>query len=109
MTGIWTGIWTEPNRDPQDFSFRFTQTGGTLSGKMYGDNESIPLKDAKIEGDRISFTVTTEMNGQINKFTFSGDVHDGGMELTRERESSSKNKKEDKLAPKQTLRLRRLA
>jgi hypothetical protein len=73
---------------------------------MYGDNESTPLKDLKIEGDRISFTVTTELNGQVNKFTFSGVIRANEIELTRERESSSKGKDEK---PGPTLVLRRIA
>ena len=107
VTGIWSGQLTEPDRDPIDYSFRFAQTGGTLSGKMYTDNESVPLKDTKIEGSHIAFTVTTELNGQINKFTFSGEIHDNEIELERFRESN-KNKGDDKAPPKLLLRLRRL-
>ncbi|HKD09327.1 MAG TPA: hypothetical protein VKB79_25710 [Bryobacteraceae bacterium] len=106
VAGIWTGQLTEPNRDPQDFSFRFAEASGGVSGKMYGDNESNPLKDLKIEGDRITFTVTTELNGQVNKFTFRGIIRGNEIELTRERESSSKEKDEK---PGPTLVLRRIA
>lgn len=104
-TGIWTGQLTDSKGDTQDLSFRFTQTGKTLAGKMYTDNESIPLKDAAIEGDRITFTVTIELNGQINVFTYTGTLHDDEIELSRTRESG---RKEDHPFPKQTLRLRRL-
>jgi len=106
VSGIWTGQLTEPNRDPQDLSFRFTEVSGSVSGKMYGDNESTPLKDLKVEGDKITFTVTTELNGQVNKFTFSGVIRANEIELTRERESSSKGKDEK---PGPTLVIRRIA
>lgn len=107
LTGIWSGQLTEPNRDPVDYSFRFSQTGAALSGKMYTDNESVPLKDMKVEGSHIAFTVTTELNGQINKFTFSGEIHGDEIDLERLRESN-KNKTDDKPGPKLVLRLKRL-
>lgn len=106
VTGIWSGQLTEPDRDPIDYSFRFAQTGATLSGKMYTDNESVPLKDTKIEGSHIAFTVTTELNGQINKFIFSGEIRDNEIDLERVRESN-KNKTDDKPGPKLVLRLKR--
>lgn len=106
LTGIWTGQLTDSKGDTQDLSFRFTQTGNTLAGKMYTDNESIPLKNTGIEGDRITFTVTIELNGQINVFTYTGILHDNEIELSRTRESG---RKEDHPFPKQTMRLRRLA
>jgi len=102
LTGIWTGQLPDAT---QDISFRFTQTGPNLTGKFYTDNESIPIKNAKIEGDRITFTVTVELNGQFNIFTYTGIVHESEIEFTRTRESG---RKEDKPFPKQTLVLRRL-
>jgi hypothetical protein len=106
VSGIWTGQLREPDRDPQDLSFRFTEVSGSISGKMYGDNESTHLKDLKIDGDKITFTVTTELNGQVNKFTFTGVVREKEIELRRQRESSSKEKDEK---PGPTLLLRRIA
>ncbi len=106
VSGIWIGLLAEPDRDPQDLSFRFTETSGNVSGKMYGDNESTPLKDLKIEGDKITFTVTTELNGSVNKFTFTGVIRENEMELRRERETSSKGRDEK---PGPTVVLRRIA
>ena len=105
LTGIWTGQLTDSKGVIQDLSFRFTQTGNTLTGKMYTDNESVPLKITAIEGDHVTFTVTSELNGQFNVFTYTGIVHDNEIELSRTRESG---RTEDHPFPKQTLRLRRL-
>ncbi len=102
LTGIWTGQLPDSS---QDISFRLAQTGSTLTGKFYTDNESIPIKNTKIEGDRITFTVTVELNGQFNIFTYTGIVHENEIEFTRTRESG---RKEDHPFPKQTLLLRRL-
>ena len=103
LTGIWTGQLPDAT---QDISFRFAQTAATLTGKFYTDNESIPIKNTKIEGDRITFTVTVELNGQFNIFTYTGIVHESEIEFTRTRESG---RKEEKPFPKQTFVLRRLA
>ncbi len=103
LTGIWTGQLPDSS---QDISFRLLQTGNTLTGKLYTDNESIPIGNAKIEGERITFTITAELNGQFNIFTYTGIVHEKEIELTRTRESG---RKEDHPFPKQTLVLRRLA
>jgi hypothetical protein len=102
LTGIWTGQLPDSS---QDISFRLAQTGNTLTGKFYTDNESIPIKNAKIEGDHITFTVTVELNGQFNIFTYIGTLHENEIEFTRTRESG---RKEAHPFPKQTLVLRRL-
>jgi hypothetical protein len=86
VTGIWTG--QVPGRDGgvQDLSFRFVQTGDKLTGKMYGDNASTPIVDAKITGDQITFSVRSELNGQINRVIYTGTVSGNEIHLRRERE-----------------------
>ncbi len=92
------------NGDLQDFSFRFEQHDQVLSGKMYGDNESIPITDGKISGDKITFLVTTELNGSITKTLFTGILKGTEIQVTRERVGP----KPEKPAPKQTLVLKQL-
>ena len=89
LSGIWTGTLTDRNGDPQDLSFRFSQKGETLAGKMYGDNESTTITAAKIDGDQITFSVTTELNGQISNFVFTGTVQSDQMDLSRRRMDSN--------------------
>jgi hypothetical protein len=105
VTGIWTGSMVDRNGDPQDFSFRFAQNGDTISGKMYGDNESTPLADAKLSGDHITFSVTSELNGQVSKFLYTGTLVGDRIELTRARSDA---KASEKPTPPQTVRLKRL-
>jgi hypothetical protein len=114
VTGIWTGSMIDRNGDPQDFSFRLTQKAEALSGKMYGDNESVPLADAKITGDHLTFSVTTELNGQISKFLYSGAIIGDQIELSRLRSEAKAPEKKvidkasEKPNPPQTFRLKRL-
>jgi len=105
LSGIWTGHIADRNGDLQDLSFRFEQHGDVLSGKMYGDNESIPITDGKVAEDAITFLVTTELNGSITKTLFTGTLTNGEIHATRGRIGGVKP---EKPAPKQTFVLKRL-
>ena len=103
VSGIWTGTLTDRNGDPQEFSFRFTQKGEALSGKLYGENESTAISAAKVSGDQITFTVTTELNGQITTSLYVAKVDGNQMEVKRSRTDPSA-----KPAEPQTFMLKRL-
>jgi len=85
------------NGDLQDLSFRFAQTEGGLTGKIYQDNESIAITDGKLDGDHITFMITTELNGSITKTVYTGTLVDGVIQLTRKK-AGDKDKPE-KSAP----------
>jgi hypothetical protein len=85
VSGIWTGQIVDRNGDPQGLSFRFIQSGDTLTGKMFGDNESTEIADCKLEGHQITFSVTNELNGQSSKFICPGTINGDEMQVTRER------------------------
>ena len=86
LDGVWVGQL--PGRDGEmiDVSFKFTQTGARLTGKLYGENESLALLEGKIQGGQISFRVSNEMNGGQIRFRFNGTIKPGEIELTRTRE-----------------------
>jgi hypothetical protein len=115
VSGIWSGQTVDRNGDPQDLSFRFLQSGDALTGKMYGDNESVAITDGKLVGNQISFSVTNELNGQVSKFVYTGTLDGDEMEVTRQRVGL----KNDPLKPstgkgngqnqKQVIRLKRIA
>ena len=116
LSGIWTGQLEDRNGDHQDLSFRFAQNGDTLTGKMYGDNESTPITDGKIIGNQVTFTVTNELNGQISKFVYTGTMNGDEIEVSRERVNLKNGPiiKNDPGNPnrqnqKQTIRLKRVA
>jgi hypothetical protein len=110
ISGIWSGQIVDRNGDAQDFSFRFAQSGDALTGKMYGDNESTPIAEGKIVGNRITFTVTNELNGQVSKFVYTGTMSGDEIEVTRERINLRNGPiNPDRPNQKQTLRLKRVA
>ena len=93
LTGVWVGTIPGRNGEPLDVSFRFTQTGSVLKGKLYGDYKSTGISETKIEGERISFVVLAEEQAgneiMISRLKFTGTFKDGEMELTREREKAT--------------------
>ena len=96
LSGIWSGQTVDRNGDPVDVSFRFNQSGDTITGKMYGENESTPISEGKVDGDTIHFVVVTELNGQINRMIYSGRILNARgdeIEVTREREHPRENEK----------------
>jgi hypothetical protein len=110
LSGIWNGQTTDRNGDVQDVSFRFVQSGDALTGKMYGDNESTPIADAKITGNQITFSVTAELNGSITKLIYSGTVDVDEIQLTRQRAGgSAANANAKGQNQKQSIKLKRVA
>jgi hypothetical protein len=87
LSGIWVGqIVAGRFGELQDVAFKFTQNGATLTGKMYGENESQIISEGKIEGDQITFRISNEMNGGQSRFLFTGMRKGDEIQLIRQRE-----------------------
>jgi len=109
LDGIWAGQTQGRNGEPQDVAFRFYVHGSELTGKMYGESESLPISEGKLEADRITFRVTTEMNGGLSYFQFTGRVMDGEIQLTRVRElPPDADEEQKKRNSPQTFKIKRL-
>ncbi len=93
IDGVWIGELLGRNGQAQEISFRFTQKGARLSGKMYGANQSTPISQGTIVGELVTFTVNAQeqTGNQINesRIRFTGRMKGGQMELVRERETST--------------------
>jgi hypothetical protein len=96
VTGVWTGKVVGPNGDDFQITFTFKQDGvkltGTMGGPMGGD--PMEISDGKIDGDKLSFSVsfngmTMKHEGVISGDTIKlttkadGDMPGGDMTLTR--------------------------
>ena len=116
FAGIWVGQIPGRNGELQDIAFQFTQTGTKLSGKLYGDYQSTPITEGKIEGNRITFLLIApeQAGNQINetRLRFFGNMQSGEVEMTREREGSTNagngGSVQFKGSTKQTFCLKRL-
>ena len=91
MAADFSGTWIG---DTTDFAFQLVQKGSVLTGKQYGDQQSTTISKATLSGDLISFVlVRQEQSGnEINesRIRFTGRLINGELELTRERESSTR-------------------
>ena len=101
VTGIWSGMIQGRNGEPQDIAFRFQQSGESLTGKMYGDTQDVPIADGRIAAGEIRFSVSSD----FGRLLFTGTIKDGEMHLTREREGGRSGGRSNL---KQTFTLKRL-
>jgi len=116
FSGTWIGTLEGRNGNVEDLAFQFVQKGAELTGKQYGDFESTAIVKGTISGDLVMFVlVRQEQSGnEINqtKIRFSGRMVGSEIELTRERESSTRSGSGASAAlrnnPRQTFRLKRL-
>ena len=114
VTGIWMGQLKAAHEEKQDVAFQFKSGPNAVMGTMFGDEFDVPVRDLKVTGDHVEFTVTTTnyYNGEKVKFAFSGTFSEKEMELVRERldapatEKSAKEKEKD---PKRACTLKRLS
>jgi opacity protein-like surface antigen len=80
ITGSWSGTMSMGD-NKFTLTYSFKQDGGTLTGTVVTpQGDALPLTDGRVDGDKVSFAVTTEMNGAAVKFVSSGTVK--GEEIT---------------------------
>src|SRR5260370_9686323 len=82
VAGIWMGETTGRNGEKQDIAFQFK----TTTGVMFGDEIDLPVEDLKIEGDKISFSVTNVnyYSGSRLATVYSGTIASRERHLTPE-------------------------
>ncbi|MEP6717121.1 MAG: hypothetical protein ABJC09_16240 [Terriglobia bacterium] len=79
VTGAWSGQMGGPNGDGFQISFTFKQDGAKLTGSVAGpQGDPMPIADGKVDGDKVSFTVS--FNGMVIKH--EGTVAGDEMKLT---------------------------
>ncbi len=92
IDGTWTGTIQGPDGG-QGFaiSYTFKADGNTLTGSMPGmpgpdgsPAKPIPIKDGKINGNNISFTIVFDMGGQEMKTDYKGVLSGDSLKLSFE-------------------------
>lgn len=118
ISGIWMG--QAPGRKPEkaeteDLAFQFKKVNNVLTGIMFGEEFDLPVGDLKVDGDTITFSVTSTnyYSGSRVTLTYSGTVGAREMQLTRERknpppEPPKKDEKTEEKNQKRTLKLTRV-
>ena len=81
VDGKWTGSMNTPNGDvPVNFTFK--ADGAKLTGTTSGPAGEINIADGKVEGDKISFSVTFDFGGMPFTMNYSGAVAKDQIKFT---------------------------
>jgi hypothetical protein len=85
IDGKWTGQFNSGMGDTMKMDFNFKAEGATLTGTAPGGPEAaIPIADGKIDGNKISFVVSTKMGEMDMKFNYKGILNGDQLELSFE-------------------------
>jgi hypothetical protein len=86
LSGIWMGETKGRNGEKQDLAFQFQATNGEVTGVMFGDEFDLPVQELHMDGNHISFTVTSVnyYDGRRIRTVFTGTLTGTTLELTRE-------------------------
>jgi hypothetical protein len=77
-----TGQWKSQQGDNPSFAFTLKTDGAALTGAMQGpDGKDRPIADGKLDGDKISFTVMSEWQGNPIKLVATGTVKGDAIDL----------------------------
>lgn len=84
VDGKWTGSVSTPNGDfPVNFTFK--ADGNMLTGSMAGpDGNDIAIKDGKIDGANISFSLTLDFGGNSMQLNYKGVVASDQIKMSGE-------------------------
>jgi hypothetical protein len=82
VDGKWAGSISTPMGD-LPVQYEFKAEGATLTGTTIGfDGTSVPIKDGKVDGNNISFTVTLDFGGMSLDLTYKGVVSPSEIKIT---------------------------
>ena len=82
IDGKWSGSLDTPMGAVQ-IGFTFKADGTTLTGTNTGpDGGEIPIKNGKIDGNKISFVVTIDFGGMMFDLNYTGVVSPDVVKLT---------------------------
>ncbi len=82
ISGNWSGT-LQAGDSPVPLSFALKQDGEKLTGTVtHPDGPPLTLNEGKVQGDKLSFFVTAEMNGTPTKFIGNGVIKGEEIALT---------------------------
>jgi opacity protein-like surface antigen len=82
VDGKWTGTVSTPMGD-LPVQYEFKADGTNLTGTTLGfDGGSVPIKNGKVDGNKISFTVTFDFGGMTLDLSYIGVVSTSEIKMT---------------------------
>jgi hypothetical protein len=89
VTGKWTAEVPGRGGTPRTQTFTLKQDGSALTGTASGmQGQENPISEGKVDGDKVSFAVKVEFNGNAFKMTYSGEVKGDEIKMKQTREGS---------------------
>jgi len=77
------GQWKGASDQGPEFTFNFKMDGSKLTGSMLSmEGKELPIEDAKLDADNISFSVNSEWQGQPIKLVAKGKVSADSIQLS---------------------------
>ena len=76
--GRWTGSTQIEGFGEIPLGYDFKSEGNTLTGTSDGQTGPMPIKNGKINGNKINFDVTINLNGQNIEVKYKGVMQDDG-------------------------------
>jgi hypothetical protein len=74
ISGKWKADYTTPDGTARTSTFEFMVDGANLTGKLISARGDAEIKDGKIKGDEVTFTVIRNFNGDDVKINYKGKV-----------------------------------
>jgi hypothetical protein len=86
LLGRWTAEFDSPI-GVQKYVYEFKQSGAVLTGEATHDHSmgkgTVPLKNVKLEADKVTFTEPLSIDGNEITITYSGTLAGDELKLTR--------------------------
>ncbi|MBN1972250.1 MAG: hypothetical protein JW787_01325 [Sedimentisphaerales bacterium] len=80
--GRWTGTTEIQGYGAIPFGYDFKSDGNKLTGTSDGQSGPMPIANGKIDGDKITFDVTINLNGQDILVNYTGVLTGDKLKLT---------------------------
>lgn len=82
LTGKWTGQF-DFNGNNVPLTFNLKSDGAALSGTVSGlPTDNAEIKDGKIDGDSVTFWLTTDYQGNAIKLVYNGKISSDQIDIT---------------------------
>jgi len=83
VDGKWKGVLNVPNMGETPVTWTFQANGNELTGSVdQGGGMVMKIKDGKIDGNKISFILPVNMQGNAMNIDYSGIVSENKIDLT---------------------------
>ncbi|MBZ5726225.1 MAG: hypothetical protein LAP87_14655 [Acidobacteriia bacterium] len=82
VTGTWKGAF-DFQGDSVPLTFNLKSSGGALTGTVEGlPTTPVDIHDGKLDGDTVTFWLTTDYQGQTYKLVYKGKVSGDQIQFT---------------------------